>query len=83
MDDEKRKNPTRRELWKGAAPLAEAAAAFATPLSSLLAPADPPEAGRENGRDGLPPAASPGTPRLSVEARPGEAARIPPLSGTR
>jgi hypothetical protein len=83
MDDEKGTRSTRRELWKGAVPLAAGAAALAAPLAYLLAPADPPEAGGENGGDGLPPAASPGTPRLPVEARPDEAARISPLAGTR
>lgn len=84
MDDENRMNPTRRDVWKGAAPLAAAAAAaLVTPLSSLLAPADPPGAVTENGCDGLPPAASPGTPRLPAEACAGVVARTPPLAGTR
>jgi len=83
MDDEKGTRSTRRELGKGAAPLAAGAAVLAAPLAYLLAPADPPEAGGETGGDGVPAAASPGTPRLSAEARRQGAARIPPLAGAR
>jgi hypothetical protein len=84
MDDEKKLSPSRRELWKRAAPLAVGGAvALATRISSLVAGDDPTETSREKDRDGVPPAASPGTPRLSAVALPHGAARVSPLTGTR